>query len=51
MPHNVLKEYPIIFGCKIFAEQISEYICTPEIAQIQIRIIFKGQYFNICTHH
>ena len=40
MPHYVPNEYPNIFGCNIFTEQISEYICIPEIAQIPIRIIF-----------
>ena len=36
MPHYVPNEYPNIFGCNIFTEQISEYICIPEIARIQI---------------
>ena len=47
MPHYVPNEYPNIFGCNIFTERISEYICFPEIAQIQIRITFKGHFIQI----
>ena len=47
MPHYVPNEYPNIFGCNIFTEQISEYICTPEIARIQIRIRFEGHFIQI----
>ena len=32
MPHYVPNKYPNIFKCSIFTEQISEYICTLEIA-------------------
>ena len=55
MPHYVPNEYPNIFECRIFTERISEYIRTPEIAQIQI--IFQGhfirifEYSNIHAHH
>ena len=41
------KEYPNKFGCHIFTKQISEYIRTPEIAQIQIRRIFEGHFIRI----
>ena len=47
MPHYVPNEYPNIFGCTIFTERISEYICIPEIAQIRIRIIFEGHFIRI----
>ena len=47
MPHNVPNEYPNIVGCNIFTEGISEYIRIPEIAQIRIRIIFKGHFIRI----
>ena len=47
MPHYGPNEYPNIFGCNIFTERLSEYISTPEIAQIQIRIIFKGHFIRI----
>ena len=47
MPHYVLNEYPNIFECNIFSEPISEYICTPEIARIRIRIIFEGHFTQI----
>ena len=47
MPHYIPNEYPNIFGCHIFTEQISEYICTPEIAQIRIQIIFEGNFIQI----
>ena len=53
-------EYPNIFGCHIMYQKniqihsdatylpnISEYICTPEIAQIQIQIIFEGNFIRI----
>ena len=33
-------KYKNIFGCHIFTKQISKYICTPDIAPIQTRIIF-----------
>ena len=41
MPHNLPKEYPNKFGCHTFTKRISEYICTQEIAQTQIRIILE----------
>ena len=44
MPHYVLNEYPNIFECNIFTKGISEYIPTPEIAQIRIRITFKDHW-------
>ena len=44
MPHYVPNEYSNIFGCHIFTELISNYICTPEIAWIRIRILFKGHF-------
>ena len=47
MPHYVQNEYPNIFGCHIFTKQISEYIHTPEIARIRIRIIFEGNFIRI----
>ena len=47
MPHYVPNEYPNIFGCNIFTERISEYICIPEIARIQIQIIFEGHFIRI----
>ena len=47
MPHDVPNEYPNIFGSNIFTKQISEYIGIPEIAQIQIQIIFEGHFFRI----
>ena len=47
MPHYVPNEYPDIFECNIFTERISECIRTPEIAQIRIRIIFKGHFTQI----
>ena len=47
MPHYVPNEYPNIFGCKIFTERISEYICIPEIARIPIQITFKGSNIRI----
>ena len=47
MPHYVPNEYPNIFGCNIFTERISEYICIPETAQIRIRILFKGNFIQI----
>ena len=47
MPHYVPSEYPNIFGCHIFTKQIFEYIHTPDIAQIQIRIIFYGHFIRI----
>ena len=47
MPYYVPNVYPNILGCKIFTEQISEYICVPEIALIQIQIIFKGHSIRI----
>ena len=31
----------------IFAKQIYEYICTPEIAHIQIQIILEGNFIRI----
>ena len=45
MPHYVPNKYPNILLCSIFTEQISEYICTPKIEQIQIQIIFEGPFF------
>ena len=53
MAHYVPNEYPNIFGGHIFTEQISKYIYTPEIAQIELQkktrvILFK--YLNIHTH-
>ena len=50
MPHYVPYKYPNIFGCHIFTERISEYICTPEIAQIRIRLIFKGHFIKILKY-
>ena len=53
MPSSVPNKYPNNEGCYIFTKQMSEYIYTPEIAQIQIRIIFEGhilEYLNIHTH-
>ena len=47
MPHYVPNEYPNIFGYHIFTKQISENTFTPEIAQIQIQIIFKGYFISI----
>ena len=47
MPHYVPNEYPNVFGCPIFTKRISKYICMPEIAQIQIRIIFEGNFIQI----
>ena len=47
MPHYVPNEYRNIFGCYIFTERISEYICFPEIARTQIRIIFEGHFIQI----
>ena len=40
-----MNKYPNIFGCNIFTKQISEYIRTPEIEQIQKQIIFEGHFF------
>ena len=45
--HYVPNKYPNIFGWNTFTEQISEYICSPEIAQIRIRIIFEGHFIQI----
>ena len=50
MPHNVPNKYPNIFGCHIFTKHISKYICMPDIAQIQIGIIFKGNVFQILEY-
>ena len=53
MPH-VQNEYQNIFRYNISTEQLSEYICTPEMAQIQIRITFEGHVFdysNTRNHH
>ena len=47
MPHYVPNKYPNICGCHIFTKRISEYICTPELAQIQIRIIVVGNSIRI----
>ena len=47
MPHHVPNEYPNIFGCNISTEQITEYIRIPEIARIQIQIIFEGHFIQI----
>ena len=47
MPHYVPNEYRNIFGCNIFTERISEYIRIQETAQIQIRILFKGNFIRI----
>ena len=54
IPHYVLNYYLNIFKCNIITERISKHICTPEIAQIQLPIIFEGhcfKYSNICTYH
>ena len=47
MPHYVPNKSQNIFGCNIFTEQISEYVCIPEIAQIRIQIVFKGHFIQI----
>ena len=47
MTHYVPNEYPNILGWNTFTKQISEYIRSPEIAQIRIRIIFKGHFIRI----
>ena len=47
MPHYVPNEYPNIIECNVFTERISEYIHTPEIAQIQIEIILEGYFTPI----
>ena len=47
MPSYLPNEYPNIFGCRTFPKQISEYICMPEIARIQIQIIFEGNFIRI----
>ena len=47
MPHYVPNKYTNIFLCHIITKQISEYICTPDIAQIGIRIIFEGNFIRI----
>ena len=41
---------PNIFECNILTKQISEFIRTPEIAQIQIRIIFEGHFTRIIKY-
>ena len=46
MLHYVPNKYPNIFGCNIFTKRISKYIRTPEIAQVQIEIIFEGPFFK-----
>ena len=50
MPHYVPIEYPNVFGCNIFTEQISKYIRIPEIARIVIRIIFEGHFIRKFTY-
>ena len=50
MPHYVPNNYPNIFGCNIFTERISKYICALEIAQIQIQIIFEGHFIQILEY-
>ena len=47
MPHYVPNECPNIFGCHIFTERISEYICIPESARIRKRILFEGNFIPI----
>ena len=47
MPHYVPNEYPNIFGCNIFTERISKFICIPETAQIQIQILFEDNFIRI----
>ena len=47
MPQYVPNEYPNIFGCHIFTKGVSKYICTPEIAKIQIQIIFEGDSIQL----
>ena len=47
MPYYVPNKYPNIFGSHIFTKQLSEYICTPEIARIRIQIIFEGNFIQI----
>ena len=47
MPHYVQNEYPNIFECNIFAEKISEYTRTPEIARIRIGILLDGHFTQI----
>ena len=48
MPHYVASKYPNKFRCNIFTKQISEYICFPEVARIQI--IFEGHFIQIFEH-
>ena len=50
MPHYVQNEYPNKFGWSIFTEQISKYICIPDIAQIRIWIIFEGHFIRILEY-
>ena len=47
MPHYLPTKYPNIFGCNIYTEQISEYICTPEVAQIHVQNIFERNLIKI----
>ena len=47
MPHYVPNKYPNVFKFNIFTAQISKFICAPEIAQIQIQIIFDGNFIRI----
>ena len=54
MSHYVPNKYPNIFGSHIFTQQISKYICTLEIAQIQYKLylwVISFKYSNIHTHH
>ena len=50
MPHYVPNDYPNIFGCNIFTERISKYICALDIAQIRIQITFKGHFIQILEY-
>ena len=43
MPHYVPSKYLNLFRCHKF----TEYIHTPEIAEIRIRIIFAGHFIQI----
>ena len=42
--NSLLNTDPNIFGCYIFTEQISKCIRTLEMTQIQIQIIFEGNF-------
>ena len=47
MPHDLPNKHPNMFEFQIFTKKTSEYLCTQEMAQIQIQIIFEGLFIQI----